>query len=310
VRDEPTASIRYLQDYRERLPGPAGFRDGCDPTPYALRMTIMLGPRGQRSVTVEIDVIGTPEEVWAAIATSAGVSSWFVDTIFENEGDGAPLRFRNNFGPGMESVSEISSWNPPRVFTAESQDLGPDAPPVLTTWTAEPNTAGGCTVRVTHSVHTDKPDWDAPLSAWESGWPAFFHLLQLKLEHFRGEPSASCSFSATAQDAEAAWKALATGLGIVDVEVGANFAAPDTAPALAGCVERAAEPRERVLRLAQPAPAVVHTFVMPTGKNAAVWMRFNFFGESAAAAADAARSAWQAWFADQFPANPSAAESH
>ena len=33
---------------------------------------------GRRSVQVEIEVSGTPEEVWQAIATGPGISSWFV----------------------------------------------------------------------------------------------------------------------------------------------------------------------------------------------------------------------------------------
>ncbi len=45
---------------------------------------------------------GTPEEVWQAIATGPGISSWFVPTEFE-ELDGKPVAVKLNFGPGMES---------------------------------------------------------------------------------------------------------------------------------------------------------------------------------------------------------------
>jgi hypothetical protein len=37
-------------------------------------------PSGRRWVQVEVEVPGTPEEVWQAIATGPGISSWFVPT--------------------------------------------------------------------------------------------------------------------------------------------------------------------------------------------------------------------------------------
>ena len=38
---------------------------------------------GRRSVQVEFEVPGTPEEVWQAIATGPGISSWFVPAEFD-----------------------------------------------------------------------------------------------------------------------------------------------------------------------------------------------------------------------------------
>ena len=38
---------------------------------------------GRRSVQVENEVPGTPEEVWQAIATGPGISSWFVASTAE-----------------------------------------------------------------------------------------------------------------------------------------------------------------------------------------------------------------------------------
>ena len=41
---------------------------------------------GRRSVQIEVEIPGTPEEVWQAIATGTGISSWFVPTEFEIKG--------------------------------------------------------------------------------------------------------------------------------------------------------------------------------------------------------------------------------
>ena len=37
-------------------------------------MTIKRDPSGRRSIEVEVEVPGTPEEVWEALATGAGLS--------------------------------------------------------------------------------------------------------------------------------------------------------------------------------------------------------------------------------------------
>ena len=43
-------------------------------------MSVKKEASGRRYVQVEVEVPGTPEEVWQAIATGPGVSSWFVPT--------------------------------------------------------------------------------------------------------------------------------------------------------------------------------------------------------------------------------------
>ena len=258
-------------------------------------MPIIERASGERGVSVEVRVSGTPAEVWDAIATGPGISSWFVDTDFESV-DGMPRRMRNDFGPGMQSVSEITSWDPPRAFTSNSADLGADAPLVHTKWSVEPSADGGCTVRVDHAVRTDRRDWDAHLAAWEGGWPAFFHLLQLRLEHFRGLPSASCQFSAVAElDAEHAWARLASDLGVEGIAEGDAFRAAGEAPPLAGCVARASEARERVLLLETPTPGLAHVFAMPTGARSSLWLRLNIFDPQAAERLEHERAAWRDW---------------
>jgi uncharacterized protein YndB with AHSA1/START domain len=54
-------------------------------------MSVKKEASGRRSVQVEVEVPGTAEEVWQAIATGPGISSWFVPGEFE-ERDGNPSR--------------------------------------------------------------------------------------------------------------------------------------------------------------------------------------------------------------------------
>ena len=43
-------------------------------------MSVKKEANGRRSVQVEVEVPGTPEQVWQAIATGPGVGAWFVPT--------------------------------------------------------------------------------------------------------------------------------------------------------------------------------------------------------------------------------------
>src|SRR5262249_27520370 len=48
-------------------------------------MSVKKEPSGRRSAQIEIEVPGTPEEVWQAIATGPGISSWMVPAEFEEK---------------------------------------------------------------------------------------------------------------------------------------------------------------------------------------------------------------------------------
>jgi hypothetical protein len=52
----------------------------------------------------------------------------------------------------MGSSATVTSWEPPHRFTAESRDLGPDAPSLATEWIVEARSGGTCVVRVVHSL--------------------------------------------------------------------------------------------------------------------------------------------------------------
>src|ERR1700704_4680702 len=107
-------------------------------------MSIKKDASGRRSVQVEVEVPGSPELVWQAIATGPGISSWFVPTESEERVGGAVTA---NFGPGMESTSTIPRGAPPRSFAAEGAGMSPDAPPMATEWVVEAKSGGICVVR-------------------------------------------------------------------------------------------------------------------------------------------------------------------
>ncbi len=268
-------------------------------------MPIMKDDSGHRWVQVEVEVPGTPEIVWAAVASGPGISSWFVPTTFETDESGQPIRVISNFGPGMESVASVTTWNPPHLLGAVSEDLGPDAPKIDTEWTVEEKDAGTCVARVRHRITTDSDQWDKQLESWEQGWPDFFRLLKLYLTHYPGLPcSAFQVMGATPAPKTEAWNSITSALGLTPATTGNRCDTSDSVPQLGGIVEgtgEGAHPEELLLRLEKPAPGIAHLFAMPMGNQVILSLRVFLYGDQAAAAVTSDEPRWQTWMSERFP---------
>jgi uncharacterized protein YndB with AHSA1/START domain len=267
-------------------------------------MSVKKDASGRRSVQAEVEVPGTPEEVWQAIATGPGISSWFVPTEIEEQG-GVPVATRSNFGPGMDSLATVTAWDPPRRFAAESQDLGPNAPAVATEWIVEARSGGTCVVRVVHSLFTSSDEWDNQLEGWESGWPDFFRILRLYLTHFRGQQGSAMQLGSIAYEPKSkAWAALTGSLGIARAAKGQQVSTQAGAPSLAGSVERVGEEpyaEELLLRLDDPAPGIAHLFALDMSGQVYLSIRLYLYGDRAPAAVTRDEPVWQAWMNEHFP---------
>src|SRR5437773_9264157 len=194
-------------------------------------MSVKKEANGRRSVQVEFEVQGTPEEVWQALATGPGISSWFVPTDID-ERDGKPVAVNYHFGPGMEIRSVVTAYDAPRTFAQEGEGMTPGSPPMATEWRIEARAGGICIVRFVHSLFASTDDWDNQLESAASGWPGFFRTLRIYLEHFRGQRSALMQFVALVAGTEAeAWEALTAALGTKDLSVGQRWTAPAGVPA-------------------------------------------------------------------------------
>ncbi|MCR9244664.1 MAG: SRPBCC domain-containing protein [bacterium] len=272
-------------------------------------MPIRKDDSGRRFVAVEVDVPGTPEEVWDAIATGPGVTSWFVPTRVELGDDGQPARVIANFGPGMESVSTVTDWQPPQSFAAESKDLGPEAPSIATEWIVEAKGGGLCTVRVVHSLFTSADDWDDQLEGWEKGWPDFFRILALYLAHFRGQRCAPVQVQTWSElSAADAWEQFCSSAGIdlagvaAAGEGGATLQTAAEVPVLAGHVERvgsAGHPQELLVRVTDPTPGIAHVFALAMGGKTLLSVRFYLYGD-VDELAEQHGARWQGWLDSLF----------
>ncbi len=267
-------------------------------------MSVKKEASGRRSVQVDVEVPGTPEEVWQAVATGPGISSWFVPTGFE-ERDGQPVAVTSNFGPGMESRSAVTAWDPPRMFAAQGEGWG-GSPPMATEWSVEARPGGVCRVRVVHSLVASTDDWDGQLESTELGWPGFFRTLRIYLTHFRGQPSALIQFVVPVAGTEAeAWETLTTAFGLKGASVGQRWTTPAGVPALGGVVEYVSErPHDALLRLDTPGSGVAALGAFSFGGQSMVALSFYHYGDRATETAARETPPWQAWIHERFPAPP------
>jgi len=264
-------------------------------------MSVKREPSGRRFVQVEVEVPGTPEEVWQAIATGPGISSWFVPTEFEMR-DGKPVAVKLDFGPGMESRSAVTAWDPPRMFAAQGEGWG-GSPPIADEWHVEAKSGGTCIVRVVHSLFAETDDWDNQLTGTESGWPGFFRILKIYLTHFRGQRSAMMQWMAPATGTEAeAWESLTAALALKGVSAGQRWTAPAGVPALGGVMEHVSQsPCNALVRLDKPGPGTAALGACNFGGQSMVTLNFYLYGDPAAGTVARETPLWQAWIEKRFP---------
>jgi len=273
-------------------------------------MSVKKEASGRRSIQVEVEVPGTPEEVWQAIATGPGISCWFVPAEFEQR-DGKPITMKLTFGPGMESSAVVTTWDPPRMFAAESAGWTPGMPSVATQWSVEARAGGVCLVRVVNSLFAGTDDWDGQLEGTESGWPGFFRTLRIYLTHFRGLRSAIMQKMAPAAGTEAeAWETLTAALGLKGLSVGQRWTAPTGVPALSGVAEYLTQsPNDILLRLDKPGPGVAALGTFNFGGQSMVAMTLYLYGDQAAGTVAHESPLWQAWIQERFPMPPEPSKS-
>jgi uncharacterized protein YndB with AHSA1/START domain len=265
-------------------------------------MSVKKEPSGRRSVQMEVELPGTPEEVWQAIATGPGISSWFVPTEFEVR-DGKPVAMKLNFGPGMEPRSKVTAWDPPRKFATEADGWAPGSPAIANEWTIEARGGGVCILRIVQSLFASTDDWDNQLEAAKSGLPGFLRTLRIYLTHFRGQHSAMMKLMASFAGTEAeAWEVLTTALGLKGMWVGQRGAAPAGVPPFSGVVEYLTQsPNDALLRLDKPGPGVAALGTFNMGGPSMVALNFYLYGDQAAGTIARETPLWDAWFQKHFP---------
>jgi uncharacterized protein YndB with AHSA1/START domain len=235
------------------------------------------------------------EQVWEAIATANGISSWFMRTDLEERVGG---RIVTHMGPDSESPGKVNAYDAPHRLEYEEPDWAgltghPDADvtALVSEFLIEAKSGGTCVLRVVSSAFGSGADWEQEFfDEMEKGWRPFFDRLRLYLAHFPGQKVTM--LEAQTNIAGDAPKVLAAMKG----EVGAEQVGQTVdARGLKGSVERIGE-YDALLKLDQPVPGffAFAAIDMGDGKTMAM-VQGQLFSPDAAAFVAHAQPEWQAW---------------
>lgn len=165
---------------------------------------------------------GTPEQVWAALATTDGLSAWFMpSTVEEGVGGSVVTHMGDTVSPGV-----ITAWEPPHRLVYEEREWpslvgqeGAAVTPLVSEFVVEARSGGTCVVRVVSSAFGTGAEWEKEfMTEMASGWHPFFDNLRLYLEHVAGRTATSMELSATVPGAaEDAWAAVHSAVGEASV---------------------------------------------------------------------------------------------
>ena len=231
---------------------------------------------------LQIEVPGTPEQVWEAIATGPGISAWFMPA--EVAGD----RITFHHMAGGSSEAEVTDAEAPRRLRFTEGD-GAQA----TEFLVEARSGGTCVVRVVGSGFGGK--------GADDGWTAALLGLKLYLEHFAGQEAANVLAGGQVPGPlDRAWQELQDTVGLGELAEGARVTANgDGAPPLAGVIEGTLDTMV-TLRLEEPAPGLAFVGVGgPDDDTVFAILRAQFFGPGAAAAAERDEPVWRELIAER-----------
>ncbi|MGL5857050.1 MAG: SRPBCC family protein [Angustibacter sp.] len=241
-----------------------------------------------------VEVPGTPEQVWHAIATAKGMSAWFLPTEME-EREGGSLHFA--MGPEMDSRGQVTGWDPPRRLVYEEDwaalmGKDPEAvSPLTSEFLVEAQSGGTCIVRVTSSGFGTGADWESEF--WDDmapNWIPFFDNLRLYLTHFPGQEATQLEVTASHPgDAQTLWATLRDAFGL------GNEGATVELRGSTGTVERVGE-RQALVRLTAPLPGMLSVFAYgEDADKATAGVRAYLFSAEAADYVRREEPGWQAW---------------
>jgi uncharacterized protein YndB with AHSA1/START domain len=155
-------------------------------------------------------VVGaTPEQVWEAIATGPGISSWFVGRT-QIDGDAV----LTDFGDGWMPAGTVTSRVPPRHFAHRSEQA-PDGRFVAYEYLIEGGDGSATVLRAATSGFLPGEDWADEYEAMQLGTAMFFATLVEYLRHFPGRVARPVTaFGPPVTDWPQAWGALYQKLGL------------------------------------------------------------------------------------------------
>lgn len=249
----------------------------------------------------EIEVPGTPEQVWQAIATEQGLAAWGFAADIEPAEGGAMMIHREPFGRDVETV--VTNYDPAHSF-GFSEPI-PGAPsPLATEILVEARSGGSCVVRVICGLADAGEEWEDLVDAALEGWRMSLQVLAAYLRSFPGWSAIAIDVSAVINtapvDRAAPADALFSRLGLPSEmrAAGEGFRTAPGAPELSGIVDYA-DAGYLLLRGEAPFPCLMAFSCFPMGPDKP--MSINLMGRIYSPPHERVaqiRMQWQAWLAD------------
>ncbi len=254
----------------------------------------MTTPNVPVRMAFSVEVPGTPEQVWDAIATGNGITSWFLPTdVDEREGGAIVLHMGETDSPGT-----ITGWDPPRRLEYEEPEWaalsGHDidsVTPLVTEFLVEAQSGGTCVVHVVSSAFGTGADWEQEfIDQAKQGWLPFFDNLRLYLTHFPGQRVTSLGVAADVPGA-----AGPVFSAMRDALVAGEVGKPIDTRGLTGQVERIGE-AEMVLRLTDPVPGYLNFVAFDKGDGSTMTaIQGYLFSDEAPGYVEREQPVWKAW---------------
>ncbi|GLY20333.1 SRPBCC domain-containing protein [Micromonospora sp. NBRC 101691] len=247
---------------------------------------------GRYRAVAEVDVPGTPEQVWELIATGPGLETWFVPAEVDPGPGGRIVTHHGSYG---DSEGTITAWDPPRrlVFD-EPEEMGPDRG--TRTWNTEilveARSGDTCVVRLTSGFLVGGDEWRDDVDQTLDGWTAALRTMRLYLTHFAGLPVTTLLVQHEVPGPGEV-PDVVDAAGLRTGKVGDEVATAAPAPSLSGVVEQIDDTSVTV-RTQEP-PGIAEVASMRYGGTSSVMVRWYLYGDQGPAVRDRERQAWSAW---------------
>lgn len=159
----------------------------------------------------EITVDATPAQVWEAIATGPGLTSWFMGRTEVEPGEGGAVRA--DFG-GFVQEFKVVGWEPERRLAVRA-DTGDDGSFVALEWLIEGRDGGSTVIRSVGSGFIGRDDWEDEYEAMTKGGAQYFHTLGQYLTYFAPRTATALTAQLPAPgERDHVWSQLRAALGL------------------------------------------------------------------------------------------------
>ncbi|HJZ95472.1 MAG TPA: SRPBCC domain-containing protein [Candidatus Solibacter sp.] len=157
-----------------------------------------------RKHEMEVEIAASPAQVWEAIATGQGITSWFCPIAEVEPGVGGKTYVK--WCEGMEGTSRIEIWEPERRLQKVDDRPAPAEPSVID---YHIESRGGATVlRLVHSGFGDSANFDGEFESTGTAWPVFLQMLKHSAEQGVARCRNITIFRMLQQPSAAAWDRL------------------------------------------------------------------------------------------------------